>query len=76
MVANPSGPSDPTTLQPELGTPIDYNQDGRMEIDQPWCAPSWVVYVPPLLSPVALLRDRPAAAATSYPLETKTARSS
>jgi hypothetical protein len=42
MLANPTGPADPTMIQPELGTAIDYDLDGRAEIDQPWCAPSWV----------------------------------
>ncbi|WP_437813338.1 RHS repeat-associated core domain-containing protein [Sorangium sp. So ce1078] len=32
-VVDPSfGPADPTLLQPELGTAIDYNQDGRMDV--------------------------------------------
>ncbi|AUX47303.1 uncharacterized protein SOCE26_088210 [Sorangium cellulosum] len=64
-----------TPFQPEVGTPIDYNQDGLTEIDQPWCAPSWVVYVRPLPSPVARIRDLPAATAASYPLDSMTARS-
>ena len=32
MVANPSGPADPTMIQPELGTAIDYNQDGLTDV--------------------------------------------
>ena len=32
MGANPSGSSDPTAIQPELGTAIDYDQDGRMDV--------------------------------------------
>ncbi|MBK8252064.1 MAG: VCBS repeat-containing protein [Polyangiaceae bacterium] len=32
FVADPSGPADPTQLQPELGTVLDYNQDGRKDI--------------------------------------------
>jgi RHS repeat-associated protein len=31
-VADPSGPADPAELQPELGTAIDYDQDGRTDI--------------------------------------------
>ncbi|AUX49121.1 uncharacterized protein SOCE26_106660 [Sorangium cellulosum] len=75
IVADPVGPSDPAILQPELGTALDYDDDGRTEIDQPWCAPSWVVYVRPLPSPVARIRDLPAATAASYPLDSMTARS-
>jgi hypothetical protein len=66
MVANASGPADATMIQPELGTAIDYNADGRMEIDQPWCAPSGVGYVPPLPSLVARIRDLLATTAASY----------
>src|SRR5262249_40129623 len=32
MAANPTGPADPTQIQPELGTAIDYNQDGLMDV--------------------------------------------
>jgi RHS repeat-associated protein len=32
MVANPSGPSDPTQIQPELGTAIDYDDDGLTDV--------------------------------------------
>ena len=32
FVDNPSGPADPAVIQPELGTPIDYDQDGRTDI--------------------------------------------
>ncbi len=32
MVANPSVPADPTHLQPEVGTALDYDQDGRTDI--------------------------------------------
>ncbi|AUX30840.1 MULTISPECIES: RHS repeat-associated core domain-containing protein [Sorangium] len=31
-VADPVGPSDPALLQPELGTVLDYDDDGRMDI--------------------------------------------
>ncbi|WP_437955463.1 RHS repeat-associated core domain-containing protein [Sorangium sp. So ce119] len=31
-VADPIGPSDPATLQPELGTVLDYDDDGRMDV--------------------------------------------
>ncbi|WP_437730195.1 RHS repeat-associated core domain-containing protein [Sorangium sp. So ce1335] len=31
-VADPSGPSDPALLQPELGTVLDYDDDGRMDV--------------------------------------------
>jgi RHS repeat-associated protein len=31
-VASPSGPADPRKIQPELGTGIDYNADGRTDI--------------------------------------------
>jgi hypothetical protein len=67
VITDPLEPADPTVLQPDLGTALDYDQDGRMEIDQPWCAPSWVVYVPPLPSPVAPIRDLPAATAHLTP---------
>jgi hypothetical protein len=43
-----------------------YEKRWRIEIDQSWCAPSGVVHVPPLPSPVALIRDLPAATAASY----------
>jgi hypothetical protein len=45
-----------------------YRVRWQVEIDQPWCAPSGVVYVLPLPSPVALMRDLPVATAASYPL--------
>ncbi|WP_434041166.1 MULTISPECIES: RHS repeat-associated core domain-containing protein [Sorangium] len=32
MVADASGPSDPAILQPELGTVLDYDDDGRMDV--------------------------------------------
>ncbi|WP_434046055.1 MULTISPECIES: RHS repeat-associated core domain-containing protein [Sorangium] len=32
MVADPSGPSDPALLQPELGTVLDYDDDGRADV--------------------------------------------
>ncbi len=32
MVANPSVPADPAHLQPEVGTALDYDQDGRTDI--------------------------------------------
>ncbi|WP_437734434.1 RHS repeat-associated core domain-containing protein [Sorangium sp. So ce1335] len=32
MVADPSGPADPALLQPELGTVLDYDDDGRADI--------------------------------------------
>ncbi|HRI72800.1 MAG TPA: VCBS repeat-containing protein, partial [Polyangium sp.] len=32
VVQDPSGPADPTQMQPELGTAIDYDQDGRMDV--------------------------------------------
>jgi hypothetical protein len=35
-----------------------YRVRWQVEIDQPWCAPREMVYVPPLPSPVALIRDR------------------
>jgi hypothetical protein len=38
------------------------------EIDHSCCAPSEVVHVPPLLGPVATIRDLPAATAVPYPL--------
>ncbi|WP_437668820.1 RHS repeat-associated core domain-containing protein [Sorangium sp. So ce131] len=31
-VVDPLGPADPSTLQPELGTAVDYDQDGRTDI--------------------------------------------
>ncbi|WP_437874700.1 RHS repeat-associated core domain-containing protein [Sorangium sp. So ce513] len=31
-VADPSGPSDPALLQPELGTVLDYDDDGRADV--------------------------------------------
>jgi hypothetical protein len=31
-VAEPSGPADPPSIQPELGTVLDYNQDGRKDV--------------------------------------------
>ncbi|AUX35802.1 MULTISPECIES: RHS repeat-associated core domain-containing protein [Sorangium] len=31
-VADPMGPSDPALLQPELGTVLDYDDDGRMDV--------------------------------------------
>ncbi|WP_437732665.1 RHS repeat-associated core domain-containing protein [Sorangium sp. So ce1335] len=31
-VADPIGPSDPALLQPELGTVLDYDDDGRMDV--------------------------------------------
>jgi RHS repeat-associated protein len=45
-VADPSGPADPAELQPELGTAIDYDQDGRMDIilhDIYGSSPNWQV---------------------------------
>jgi hypothetical protein len=45
-------------------------------IDQPWCAPSGVVDVPPLPSPVVRIRDLPAATAAPYPPDSMMARSS
>ncbi|MGK3998677.1 RHS repeat-associated core domain-containing protein [Sorangium sp. So ce1024] len=32
LVADPSGPSDPALLQPELGTVLDYDDDGRADV--------------------------------------------
>jgi hypothetical protein len=32
MVADPAGPADSSSLQPELGTAVDYDQDGRADI--------------------------------------------
>ncbi|MDC3982187.1 RHS repeat-associated core domain-containing protein [Polyangium jinanense] len=32
IVADPEGPSDPSLIQPELGTTIDYNQDGLADV--------------------------------------------
>ncbi|WP_437815115.1 RHS repeat-associated core domain-containing protein [Sorangium sp. So ce1078] len=32
FVADPVGPSDPAVLQPELGTALDYDDDGRMDV--------------------------------------------
>ncbi|MDC0679024.1 RHS repeat-associated core domain-containing protein [Sorangium atrum] len=32
FVADPDGPSDPALLQPELGTVLDYNDDGQMDV--------------------------------------------
>ena len=32
LVADPSGPADPALLQPEIGTAIDYDQDGRKDV--------------------------------------------
>ncbi|WP_438016236.1 RHS repeat-associated core domain-containing protein [Sorangium sp. So ce315] len=32
LVADPIGPSDPALLQPELGTVLDYNDDGRADV--------------------------------------------
>ncbi|KYF61036.1 type IV secretion protein Rhs [Sorangium cellulosum] len=32
VVADAHGPADPTLLQPELGTAIDHDQDGRMDV--------------------------------------------
>ncbi|HLM71476.1 MAG TPA: VCBS repeat-containing protein, partial [Polyangiaceae bacterium] len=32
MVADPTGPADSSSLQPELGTAIDYDQDGRSDV--------------------------------------------
>ncbi|CAN97847.1 hypothetical carbohydrate-binding protein, Rhs family [Sorangium cellulosum So ce56] len=32
FVADPDGPSDPALLQPELGTVLDYNDDGHMDV--------------------------------------------
>ncbi|MGK3969858.1 RHS repeat-associated core domain-containing protein [Sorangium sp. So ce118] len=32
FVADPNGPSDPALLQPELGTVLDYDDDGRMDL--------------------------------------------
>ncbi|XXT24117.1 SpvB/TcaC N-terminal domain-containing protein [Sorangium sp. So ce429] len=32
FVADPAGPSDPAILQPELGTVLDYDDDGRMDV--------------------------------------------
>jgi hypothetical protein len=31
-VASPSGPADPQQIQPDLGTAMDYNGDGRADI--------------------------------------------
>jgi RHS repeat-associated protein len=31
-VADPSGPADPTLIQPELGSVVDYDQDGRRDV--------------------------------------------
>lgn len=36
-----------------------YRVRWQVEIDQPWCAPSGVVYISPLPSPVAPMRDLP-----------------
>jgi hypothetical protein len=44
MVANPTGPADPTLIQPELGTAIDYNQDGLTDVflhDVWGVSPNW-----------------------------------
>src|SRR5262249_49950370 len=46
MVASPSGPADPTQIQPELGTAIDYDDDGRADVfvHDVWDAsPNWIV---------------------------------
>ena len=46
MVANPTGPSDPTLIKPELGTAIDYNQDGLTDVllhDVTNTSPTWIV---------------------------------
>ncbi|WP_437775752.1 RHS repeat-associated core domain-containing protein [Sorangium sp. So ce1097] len=32
LVADPNGPSDPALLQPELGTVLDYDDDGRADV--------------------------------------------
>ncbi|XXT15469.1 FG-GAP-like repeat-containing protein [Sorangium sp. So ce429] len=32
FVVDPAGPSDPVLLQPELGTVLDYDDDGRMDV--------------------------------------------
>jgi len=32
LVLDPPGPADPAQIQPELGTAIDFNQDGRMDL--------------------------------------------
>ena len=45
-VANPTGPADPTLIQPELGTAIDYNDDGLTDIflhDIYNSSPNWTV---------------------------------
>lgn len=43
-----------------------YRLRWQIEIDQPWCAPSGVVYVLPLPSPAAPMHDLPAVTAASY----------
>ncbi len=46
QVANPSAPADPGLLQPELGTALDYDQDGRMDVllhDVYDSKPNWLV---------------------------------
>src|SRR5262249_49844355 len=46
MVAMPSGPADPTSIQPEIGTAIDYAQDGRTGVllhDVYGSSDNWIV---------------------------------
>src|SRR5215468_2255881 len=46
MVAMPRGPADPTSIQPELGTAMDYDQDGRTDVflhDVYGSSNNWVV---------------------------------
>lgn len=45
---------------------VDYAGRWSIEIDQSWCAPREMVYVPLLLGPVAAIRGLPAAAASPY----------
>src|SRR5262249_24492233 len=46
MVTSPSGPADPTQIQPELGTAIDYNADGLADLflhSGGDTSPTWIV---------------------------------
>jgi hypothetical protein len=46
MVAMPSGPADPASIQPEVGTAIDYDQDGLTDLllhDVAGVSPNWIV---------------------------------
>jgi transposase len=59
-------PSNPTRASQRAYDKHLYRERALVEIDQPWCAPSEVVYVPPLLGPVAPIRNGVAAATVPY----------